>query len=316
MRAPMNRRSWMLQTDSAYVQILRPRQWVKNGFVFAAPIFGGAVFSAEGFAAAFLAFLGFCLLSGAVYVLNDWADLAEDRAHPEKCKRPLAAGVLAVWKAGLWGAATGGTGLVLLWWCGGLTTLLTGAAFLLLNALYSLWLKHLVILDVLAIGASFLLRVLGGAAAVGIMPSYWLLLCAGNISLFLAFVKRRGEIVQHGESAARHRAVLEHYSIGFLDQMVSVATSSTIVCYTLYTVDERTVAVFGTRLLVATAPIVVYGLFRYLFLTYHRRGGSNPSELVVRDLGILISVVLWGICSIAIIYKGRDISAWMRHMGF
>lgn len=287
------------------IRLLRPRQWVKNGFVFAAPAFGGVLLQLEGMAASVAVFCGFCLLSGSAYLFNDWHDLEEDRGHPEKCKRPLASGEAPLNTALAWGGLVCVAGLAILFAAGGLLTLCAGLLFLILNVVYTLLLKHLVVLDVMGISGSFLLRILGGAAAVRVPVSYWLLLCAGSISLFLAFVKRRAELMELGDKAHQHRAVLAHYSVAFLDQMVSVVTAITLLCYTLYTVDERTVSVFGSRMFIVTVPIVIYGLFRYLYLTYHRKGGSNPSELVVTDPGIIAAVVLWaGVC-LLLIYGGQ-----------
>ena len=287
----------------ALLASLRPRQWVKNLFVFAGVIFSQQLLTPRIWPA-LAAFAIFCGLSGAIYLLNDVADVDMDRLHPSKRRRPVASGALPV------GAAIG-FGVLLLAGClaaafrlspaFGLVALFYGV---LLTA-YSLWLKHLVILDVLTVAAGFVLRAVAGAVAVDVEISGWLLICTILIALFLALGKRRQEYRSLTGDAAAHRPILAEYSEGFLDQMISVVTASTVTTYALYTMSPDTVAKFQTRLLPLTLPFVLYGIFRYLYLLYRRDLGGNPSDLLVTDRGLLLDALLWMLATLAIIYGPR-----------
>jgi len=284
----------------ALLASLRPRQWVKNLFVFAGVIFSQQLLTPRIWPA-LAAFAIFCGLSGAIYLFNDVADADKDRLHKSKRLRPVASGALPV------GAAIG-FGVLLLAAClaaafrlssaFGLVALFYGA---LLTA-YSLWLKHLVILDVLTVAAGFVLRAVAGAVAVDVEISGWLLICTILIALFLALGKRRHEYRSLAGDAAAHRPILAEYSEGFLDQMISVVTASTVTTYALYTMSPETVAKFHTRLLPLTLPFVLYGIFRYLYLLYRRDLGGNPSDLLVTDRGLLLDALLWMVTTLAIIY--------------
>jgi 4-hydroxybenzoate polyprenyltransferase len=287
----------------ALLASLRPRQWVKNLFVFAGVIFSQQLLTPRVWPA-FAAFAIFCGLSGAIYLFNDVADADKDRLHESKRLRPVASGALPL------GAAVG-FGVLLLAGClaaafrlspaFGLVALAYGA---LLTA-YSVWLKHLVILDVLTVAAGFVLRAVAGAVAVDVEISGWLLICTILIALFLALGKRRHEYRSLTGDAAAHRPILAEYSEGFLDQMISVVTASTVTTYALYTMSPETVAKFHTRLLPLTLPFVLYGIFRYLYLLYRRDLGGNPSDLLVTDRGLLLDAVLWMLATLAIIYGPR-----------
>ena len=287
----------------ALLASLRPRQWVKNLFVFAGVIFSQQLLTPRVWPA-LAAFAIFCGLSGAIYLFNDVADVDKDRLHPSKRRRPVASGALPI------GAAIA-FGVLLLAGClaaafrlspaFGLVALFYGA---LLTA-YSLWLKHLVILDVLTVAAGFVLRAVAGAVAVDVEISGWLLICTILIALFLALGKRRHEYRSLTGDAAAHRPILTEYSEGFLDQMISVVTASTVTTYALYTMSPETVAKFHTRLLPLTLPFVLYGIFRYLYLLYRRDLGGNPSDLLVTDRGLLLDALLWMLATLAIIYGPR-----------
>jgi len=287
----------------ALLASLRPRQWVKNLFVFAGVIFSQQLLTPRVWPA-LAAFAIFCGLSGAIYLFNDVADVGTDRLHPSKRRRPIASGALPI------GAAIG-FGVLLLAGClaaafrlspaFGLVALAYGA---LLTA-YSVWLKHLVILDVLTVAAGFVLRAVAGAVAVDVEISGWLLICTILIALFLALGKRRHEYRSLQGDAAAHRPILAEYSEGFLDQMISVVTASTVTTYALYTMSPETVAKFHTRLLPLTLPFVLYGIFRYLYLLYRRDLGGNPSDLLVTDRGLLLDALLWMVATLAIIYGPR-----------
>jgi len=287
---------------AALVVSIRPRQWVKNLFVFAGVIFSRRLFTADA-GVALEAFAVFCALSGVVYLLNDVADRVRDRAHPEKRLRPIASGALSVRAAG--------TAASVLLLCSlaasaalGTPFLLTALAYVVLLALYSVWLKHLVILDVLTVALGFVLRAVAGAVAVDVEISGWLLICTVLIALFLALGKRRHEYLTLDADAARHRPILAEYSAALLDQMIAVVTASTVTAYALYTMSPETVAKFGTRLLPVTLPFVLYGIFRYLYLLYRRQLGGNPSELFLSDRALLVNAVLWVLTVLAIVYGG------------
>ena len=286
----------------ALVVSLRPRQWIKNLFVFAGLIFSHKLFTPDAWLA-LIAFVVFCALSGAVYLVNDVADRERDRAHPRKRLRPIAAGALspgvAVSAAVLLTLASLAVSTVL-----GRSFLLTAVAYVLLLMSYSVLLKHLVIVDVLTVATGFVLRAVAGALAVDVDISGWLLICSIVIALFLALGKRRHEYLTLDVEAARHRPILAEYSAPLLDQMIAVVTASTVTSYALYTMSPETVAKFGTRLLPATLPFVLYGVFRYLYLLYRRQLGGNPSELFLNDKALMVNAVLWVAAVVAIIYGG------------
>ena len=281
---------------------LRPRQWIKNGFIFAPMLFARELTRPASVRAGTLAFLSFSLVASSVYVLNDWFDRHEDRRHPEKRLRPIASGelpggaaiVLAVW------LLLAGTALA--WFS--LSPVVVGleAVYLAINALYSAGLKRLVLLDVFAIAIGFVLRVLVGAAAVNVPASHWLLLCTLLLALFLGFSKRRSELELLKEQSVQHRSVLESYTPALITQFNVILCAATVVCYTLYTVAPETVAKFGTDKLICTVPIVLYGLFRYLYLVEIAHEGGNPSALITRDRPFGICIALWLVVSALVVY--------------
>jgi 4-hydroxybenzoate polyprenyltransferase len=294
----------------AVIRSLRPRQWAKNLFVFAAVVFSQNLFtSLVGLAA--LAFAIFCGLSGAIYLVNDVVDMEKDRRHPIKRRRPIAAGVLprrlgVAVAVALLGASLGaafvlspGFGLVAL-------------AYAVLLVAYSLWLKAVVIVDVLTVATGFVLRAIAGAAAVDVDISGWLVICTILVALFLALGKRRHEYLSLKGAAAAHRPILAEYSEGFLDQMIAVVTASTVTAYALYTMSPETVAKFHTRFLPLTLPFVLYGIFRYLYLLYHRELGGNPSDLLLSDRALLLNTLLWIAALLAVIYGPAVWLAWGR----
>lgn len=287
----------------ALLASLRPRQWVKNLFVFAGVIFSQQMLTPLAWTA-LGAFAIFCGLSGAIYLFNDVADAERDRLHPSKRLRPIASGELSRTTAAIFGALLLAGCLAAAFRVGvafGLVALGYGA---LLTA-YSVWLKHIVILDVLTVAAGFVLRAVAGAVAVDAEISGWLLICTILIALFLALGKRRHEYRSLARDAAAHRPILAEYSESFLDQMISVVTASTVTAYALYTMSPETVAKFHTRLLPLTLPFVLYGIFRYLYLLYRRDLGGNPSDLLVTDRALLVDGILWMVATFAIIYGSR-----------
>jgi 4-hydroxybenzoate polyprenyltransferase len=279
---------------------LRPRQWVKNFFVFGGVVFGQRLLS-PALGTAVVAFAIFCGLSGAIYLLNDVFDREKDRLHPDKRRRPIAAGQLPVS-----GAVTVAVGLIVV----GLGTALwlsrpfalAALAYVALLTAYSAWLKHVVIVDVLVVALGFVLRAAAGALVIGVAISGWLLICTVLLALFLALGKRRHEVLTLEAAAARHRPILAEYSAGLLDQMIAVVTASTVTAYALYTMSPETVAKFHTALLPATLPFVLYGVFRYLYLLYHRQLGGSPSDIVIQDRPLLLNTLLWLAVVLLIIY--------------
>lgn len=279
---------------------LRPRQWAKNLFVFAGLIFSQKMLS-PAFWTAGAAFLIFCGLSGAIYLLNDVADAEKDRLHPQKRLRPVASGAVPRGLALVAGVVLIVAMLGLSLWLSPQFALVAAAYAVLLTA-YSAWLKHLVILDVLTVAVGFVLRAVAGAVAIRVDISGWLLICTVLVALFLALGKRRHEYLALHEGAAAHRPILAEYSEGFLDQMIAVVTASTVTAYALYTMSPETVLKFHSRLLPLTLPFVLYGVFRYLYLLYRHQLGGNPSDLFLSDRALLINTLCWMLSLVVIIY--------------
>ncbi len=247
------------------------------------------------------AFVAFCAAASAVYLLNDLRDREADRLHPVKRLRPIAAGELRAGIA-LVTAALLATGALALAWTLGPGFSICLGIYLALNVLYSLGLKRLVILDVMTIALGFVLRVEAGALAIDVEVSSWLLLCTIFVALFLGFAKRRHELAHQPGTSSGSRAVLEHYNLTFVDQMINVVTASTVVSYALYTVDPATAARLGTPWLIATVPLVLYGIFRFLFLLYQKSDLASPTEAILRDPPFLVNLVLWGATVLVLIY--------------
>ncbi len=282
-------------------ELLRPQHWIKNVLVFAALVFGQQLFVLDSVVRSVVAFVAMCMAASAVYVFNDLRDVVQDRLHPLKRRRPLAAGRVSE-NTGRAAAILLAAGSCALAFVLAPAAAYTIAFYLAINVIYSTSAKHVVILDVMLLAMGYVLRVLLGSLAVGVEPSYWLFLCTLNVSLFLALGKRRAELVALEAEATHHRRVLEHYSLAFLDQMIGIVTSATLVCYMLYTVDRRTVQTFETSLLIVTVPFVLYGLFRYLYLLYHRQQGDVPTATILFDKAFLINGFLWSATCISIIY--------------
>jgi 4-hydroxybenzoate polyprenyltransferase len=283
---------------------LRPEQWIKNLVVFAGLLFGQRLLDGVAVIDAVWAFVVFCLMSGAVYLVNDIADRKRDRQHPLKARRPIASGALSVRIAlraivilsavSLLGAAALGRAFTLV-----------AVTYLGLQLLYSGLLKHVVIVDVLTIALGFVLRAVGGAIAVDVDVSHWLLVCTILLALFIALAKRRHEIVLLADGASGHRPILDEYTPYLLDQMIGVVTASTLIAYVFYTISPETEAKFGTLWLGFTIPFPLYGIFRYLYLVHRREGGGSPSDLLLTDRPLLACVALWALAVALIIYLPR-----------
>lgn len=288
---------------------MRPRQWTKNGVVLAALVFAQRFTDPVDCVRSFAAAFAFCLFSGAVYLVNDVADRTRDREHPQKKFRPVASGALAPSTASAAAVVTAVLGLTI---AVGLDV--TGAptgfpfttvavAYLVLQGLYTAFLKRAVILDVLSISAGFVLRAVAGAEAIAVPISSWLLICTFLLAIFLALCKRRHELLLLEENAESHRASLQEYSPALLDQMIAVVTSSTLVAYSLYTLWPETVTKFGSDNLKFTIPFVLYGIFRYLYLVYRKELGGSPERALLSDGPLLVNVVFYLAVAVAIIKR-------------
>lgn len=281
---------------------LRPWQWTKNLLVFAGLLFGRRLFDPMAVADAVVAFVVFCALSGVVYLMNDIMDREGDRSHPLKAQRPIASGALAVGTATTAAIAIG-AGATALAATLGWTFTAVALGYVALQALYSGPLKHIVIIDVLTLAGGFVLRAVGGAVAVHVDISHWLLVCTVLLALFIGLAKRRHEIVLLAGDAPAHRRILGEYSPYLLDQMIAVVTASTLVAYIFYTVSPETQAKFGTPWLGLTIPFPLYGIFRYLYLVHQREGGGSPADLLLTDRPLLVCVALWALAVAVIIYR-------------
>jgi 4-hydroxybenzoate polyprenyltransferase len=299
----------------ALFRAMRPRQWVKNLALFVGIVFAQRLLSPPVLERAVIAFVAFCLASSIIYLLNDLLDLENDRQHPVKSKRPLASGALPT----SWAIVAMG---VLLLICAGLIALiffipiavqpdifasyggasllfaLTVLTYLLLMVLYSVRLKHVVLLDVFIIASGFVLRILAGAVVLPVLISPWLYLVTILLSLFLALNKRRNELVLLQGEASSHRQILKEYSVPLLDQLITIVTATTLMAYSLYTFQSST----GNHHLMVTIPFVLYGMFRYLYLVHMRMEGGSPEEVLLRDRHILATVVLCTALIILVLY--------------
>jgi 4-hydroxybenzoate polyprenyltransferase len=273
----------------AAIVALRPQEWVKNLLVFAGLLFSAKFKQFDAVVDASITFAAFCMISSAGYLVNDAHDVAEDRQHPKKRFRPIAAGELSIPTAialavVLAVAALVGSAVFVSLEVGGLVL-----AYAIGTTLYSYVLKHEVILDVMTISGLFVLRVLAGAVAVDADASAFLLLCTGMVALFLGFTKRRQEATSELHSGTQSRPVLEHYSIPFLDQMVAMVTAATVMSYAIYAVNSPLI---GSKML-GTLPPVLYGIFRYLYLIYDRKDTRSTDAILLEDYGMIGAAVVW-----------------------
>jgi 4-hydroxybenzoate polyprenyltransferase len=277
---------------TALLRSLRPEQWLKNGFVLAPIVFSGLVGDPEAWVRSTLAVVAFCAASSATYLVNDLIDREADRVHPEKSRRPIAAGEVSALQAGAAAAALVTAAVAIAVALGG-WFLLTLIAYISLVLLYSALLKKAVFLDVLVVAAGFVLRVVGGAVAIDVPVSRWILVVTYLLALYLALGKRRTELVLLGGEAGNHRAVLGHYTLPMVDSAISVVLGATVLAYALYTVAPDTIAKVGSEGLLATVPIVLYGLFRYLYLLHRHELGGSPTRALLTDRPLLACVVIW-----------------------
>ena len=287
---------------SALIRLLRPLHWLKNGFVFAPLIFSKHLFDKEYNTKAALAFVAFCLASSLIYIINDILDREGDKLHPEKKKRPIASGEISVSLAiGI--AVLLGASSLLVAQLLPIQFLYIILIYIAIQFAYSFSLKHIVILDLFIIATGFMLRVFGGALAIQVTISHWIVITTLFLSLFLAASKRRAELVmiqkQHIDTKRR---VLQEYSVPFLDSLLIITTTGMAISYSLYTMAERTIAVFGSEYLIFTTVFVLFGIFRYLFLVIVKEEGENPTAILTKDAPTAINFFFWIVTCVTIIY--------------
>jgi 4-hydroxybenzoate polyprenyltransferase len=281
---------------------LRPEQWTKNLFVFAGVLFGGHLLDVTAMVRAVAAFVIFCALSGVVYIFNDLADREADQRHPLKRLRPIPSGQLSSPTAFIAATVLGVAALAAAILLSPMFALVA-ATYVVLLVLYSVVLKHLVIIDALTIAAGFVLRAAAGAVAVFVPISHWLLVCTTLLALFLVLSKRRHELTLLADGAMTHRPILEEYSPYLLDQMIAVVTASTLVAYSVYSTSTETAERLNTTRLGLTIPFVLYGIFRYLYLVHQKRAGGSPADLLLTDRPLLACVGLWALSVALILYS-------------
>ena len=284
--------------------LLRVKQWVKNGFIFFPLIFSGRFFVKYLLTDSLLTFLGFCLVSSSLYVLNDFLDVARDRVHPKKANRPLTRfpvnGFFIIF-------------LILLFQVLGLSickkvndfVLFMAIFYILIHLIYNFYTKKVVILDVIFVALGFQLRIWAGSFAAQTFPSVWLQMCVFLLALFLGFTKRRYEIATLKDKAAEHRNVLAHYTSYLLDQIIIICSTLAIVFYGLYTISPDIVNRIGNHMMVYSVVFVIYGIFRYLYLVHVRKLGDDPSEVLFADIPLLINIIFWILYVAFILYLPR-----------
>ena len=290
----------------ALLESMRPKQWIKNGIVFAALVFDVQLFKLEPFWRTLAGFVILCLLSSAVYLFNDLADIEKDRLHPKKRRRPLPSGRLnptvARVAAALLPLVAVPLSFLLDWRFG-----VVAGVYLITNVLYTFWLKHVVIIDVLLLAAGYVLRVAGGVALITVVRfSPWLYICITLLALFMGFGKRRGELVLlNGNAAGGSRKVLQDYTLAYLDELINIVSTATIMAYSLYTFSAPNLP--DNHAMMLTIPFVLYGIFRYLYLIHIKGEGGAPDELVLTDRPLQITFLLWGLSAVAVLYLSKHV---------
>src|SRR3954453_17041160 len=303
------------------LRTMRPKEWIKNVFVFAAiafarnPVTGTPLWQErDKLLIVAVAFILFCMAASAIYLINDLVDIEKDRAHPKKRHRPLASGRLSPGVAKL-----AATGLLLIAlplsfvidyinppvgqpWFYGLDFGIVLLSYVLIQGVaYSYFLKNIVIIDIFTIAAGFVLRAVAGALVLDINITYWLLMCMGLLALFLGLAKRRAELLLLESGAGEHRRILDEYSLPMLDQMISIITAATIIAYTLFPPTAEPLPRKPFPIMLVTVPIVIYLIFRYLYLMYKHGEGGSPADLVLKDIPFMAAGVLWGLLVMAIL---------------
>jgi 4-hydroxybenzoate polyprenyltransferase len=290
----------ILAMIKALIKTMRPKQWTKNILVFAALVFDRQLFQVEPFLRTVAGLLLLCLASSTIYLINDIADIEQDRQHPKKRFRPLASGTLSIRTAAI----------AALFFCmiSIIASFILGTGFgsivflyLILNLFYSFWLKHIPIIDVLIVASGFVLRVAAGVSLITVERfSPWLYVCTTLLALFVSFGKRRAELTLLADKANSHRRVLDGYSIALLDQLIVIVSATTIMAYSLYTFSAENLP--ENHVMMLTIPFVLYGIFRYLYLIHIEDAGGAPDELILSDIPLMLTLVLWGLLSILFMY--------------
>lgn len=284
------------------LKTMRPKQWTKNVFIFAGLVFDGQLTSIEPFTLTLAGFFLLCFASSTVYIINDIADIEQDRQHPKKKNRPLPSGDLSVRIAMVAATILGGATLVISF----VLDTVFGAlvlTYIFMNLLYSLRLKHIPIIDVMFVASGFVLRVGAGVSLIIVERfSPWLYVCTTLLALFIGFGKRRAELSLLAEKANTHRKVLDGYTIPFLDQLIVIVSASTIMAYSLYTFSAENLP--DNHLMMLTIPFVVYGIFRYLYLIQVENAGGAPDEVVISDFPFIVTIFCWGLLAVFILYTG------------
>lgn len=277
------------------LKLIRPNHWIKNFFIFGPMLFSNNFLNLNIIKVNILTFFSFCLISSTVYVMNDIVDVEKDKNHPKKCNRPIAKGDISIKEAIFLEILLCISSLILAFYLNKSIFFIV-ILYLLNNIAYSFKLKKLVIVDVFSIALGFIFRVLAGSFATGVSASSWIILCTLFLSLFLGFGKRRNEVIILGENAGKHRANLSKYTVNFLDKMINISLSCTIVFYSIYCVLGTTLNSF-----VWTSFFVIWGITRYYYLMYSNNEGGNPTELVLKDKQLILSISLWCLCCILLL---------------
>jgi len=283
------------------IRLARPTQWLKNGIMVLAIVFAGELTNPDSIALTIIAIGLFCLLSSAVYTFNDIVDINRDRLHPLKKDRPLASGRISIGTALSMSLLLAASGLFGAWFVN-IHFFYASIAFIALNLLYTFWWKNVVILDVLAIALSFVIRAYAGAFAIEVPASTWMLINTLLLALFLGLGKRRHELLFLEKEALGHRKTLTKYSPPLLDQFIAATTAAVLVIYMLYTFSTEVMHKLGTDKLFVTIPFVVYGVFRYLYLIHRMERGGSPTRVLITDVPILLTVMLWLITASVVLY--------------
>jgi 4-hydroxybenzoate polyprenyltransferase len=286
---------------SMIIRLMRPHQWIKNLLVLAALVFARRLFVLHDLLLALAAFVAFCALSSTAYVVNDIVDREADRLNPEKRDRPLARGDITVEAARRVAIALGAIALIL--------SIMLGWAFVgiavlyaVLQGAYSLWAKRVMVVDIITVAIGFVMRAFAGGVAINAEVSPWLTFITFALALLLVLGRRRHELVALGDAASAHRGALEYYSVRLIDQMISIVAGATLVGYMIYTASSEVESKLGTRHLYLTVPFVAFGILRYLYLIAERDEGGDPARMLLSDTPLLISVALWLLADIALLY--------------
>lgn len=277
-------------------KLMRPKQWIKNFFVFAAMIFSGKFTSTYILIMNIFVFIMFCLISSSVYVLNDLVDVSKDRQHPQKKNRPIASGKVTKFQAILVEIILLAVVFIISYNIN-LRLLAVFLIYFIMNVLYSFKLKNIIIVDVMIITFGFVLRVESGSILTNVQLSPWMILCTILISLFMALNKRKSEIITLKDKSGAHRKILDEYSVELIDNMLTIVTPSILIAYCLYTFSS-----IQSRTMMITIPFVLYGIFRYQYLMMKNNIGGKPEDVFQKDIPFLINIVLWAVVVISIIY--------------